>query len=893
MTNGKPGDTIETLYVDIAARADQLVADAEVAVQQVIRAMGQVDRATEQTESLYKRLGRTIKQALTIATGIQFANITTQLINKVVGFGKALISTNAQMQMFERSFEVLTGSAEEAGEIIEWVKEQAKATPFDVPGLIAASQQLMTWGLDLKEWFTVVGDVAAGMNRPLSQVVNAVGTLATGQTGEAIRRFRDLGINLREFTDLLEFDARGALVTPLEEAIPIVKQIMVDKFGGMMESQSKTWAGVMSNLGDTWQQFVQVVGEPVFETLNESLFQLYEWVEQNEDAIESFARNLGTLLGGALDILMDLLGAVGNFLLKIDEAISKLAGTTDWMGEGIAAARQAAAILTAPITIPVAGFKALGGGIGAALGGESWEAISGEFEKAGEYAADYMNAIAGVREEVDELGDSAEETTTDLENLTKAQEAGLEAVKKINEAYSELSDKTAATVVESMEGVTESQLKAARAFLEDEDAISKLPPWVQAVIADNRDLVDSTLEVAEAYETASREYIENEAALAALHAQQQEALQLAQEVGTKLGERMRSVMEDYEQAITELSQKAAEEIAEIEAEAAAAEAAAIEKSQKAIAQAREDFSREQMQRRRQFNIEWARLIREQNQAVIDAEWEYEFQKQNLLIEGDEIALAELEARYEHEKGVRARDQSDARDDLRQRFDEENQRREEQFRLQIKALEDRLQTEIENIREKAAEEVQAKKEALEERLAHEDEALRERLEKLGELLAEEVEGNQLAANLVLDAWRASYGGQVAEAVQAGMIIREELNAITLAAINTAAAMRGIRLPAGASTGRTPVLAGGRQFGGYSPPEPAPVMMHPEEFTLTAGTTAALEEIAGGKLTQQTVLQMAESRRVVDMSLTGYGVPADVIERIEQELIDAFTREGKEF
>ena len=118
--------------------------------------------------------------------------------------------------MFQKSFEVLTGSAKEAGEIINWVRDQAKKTPFDVPGLINASQMLMTWGLDLKEWFTVVGDVAAGMNRPITQVVNGIGTLATGQTGEAVRRFRDLGINLREFTDRLQFDARGAMITPLE-----------------------------------------------------------------------------------------------------------------------------------------------------------------------------------------------------------------------------------------------------------------------------------------------------------------------------------------------------------------------------------------------------------------------------------------------------------------------------------------------------------------------------------------------------------------------------------------------------------------------------------------------------------------------------------------------------
>ena len=179
-------------------------------------------------------------------------------------------------------------------------------------------------------------------------------------------------------------------------------------------------------------------------------------------------------------------------------------------------------------------------------------------------------------------------------------------------------------------------------------------------------------------------------------------------------------MESYQSALSNAAESTAEAIAEIESKAAAAEAAAISKSQADIAKAREDFAREQIQRRRQFNVEWARLIREQNQEVIDAEWEYQFAKENLLIEGDEIALAELEARYKHESETRAREQGDARSDMQQNFDLENQARQEQFELQIRELEARLQQELENIRARAREEVQEKEKALQEKEAKEEE-----------------------------------------------------------------------------------------------------------------------------------------------------------------------------
>ena len=105
------GQPIEVLYVEIAAKADALVADAQEAVNTVVEQMKRVDQATQETESMYKRLGRSIKQALSIAAGIQFANMGTQLTRMVVGFGKALITSNAQLQMFTKSFTVLTGSA--------------------------------------------------------------------------------------------------------------------------------------------------------------------------------------------------------------------------------------------------------------------------------------------------------------------------------------------------------------------------------------------------------------------------------------------------------------------------------------------------------------------------------------------------------------------------------------------------------------------------------------------------------------------------------------------------------------------------------------------------------------------------------------------------------------
>ena len=875
----QPGQPIEVLWVEIAARTDQLVTDAQKAVDQVVKKLDQIDDKVEETESTFSRLGNFIKTSFSIAAGIGLANVGFKLVQGIKDFGKAMIDTNAQMQTYEQSFKVLTGSAEEAGEIIEWVKEQAKATPFDVPGLINASQMLMTWGLDLKEWFTVVGDVAAGMNRPLSQVVNAIGTLATGQTGEAVRRFRDLGINLREFSDQLEFDAQGSLVTPLEEAIPIVRQIMIDKFGGMMEAQSKTWAGVMSNMADTWEQFVQVVGEPIFETLNEQLSSLYQWVEENGEAIESFARDLGRLLGTALDALLDLGKALGSVLGQIDEIFQRISG------QGIIGTMEQGVKNLRAITGGVAG--GLRGGadlLGGLLGGESiQEAMKG----AAEATSETMTIIGG-------FGDEAQEAAEKQRELTDAQLAGVEAVRALGDAYKDLSDEE---VLEKTE-----QSAAVEVTASAMDAIANLGLISQDTADAYRELTADVRENAAAFREGVQEYEataaaaeEAAAAMEKLRQEQEANLVLAQEVGAKLTDKLTDAMEKYEATITKLTQETAEAIAEIEADAAAAEAQAIKRNQDQMAQLREDFAREQLRRRRRFNLEWARLIRDQNQEVIDAEWEYEYQKQNLLLEGDENALAELEARYAHEKDVRSREQQDTRDDTQQRYELENIERQEQFERSLRELEERLQQEIENIREKAAEEVEAKKAALEERLAHEDQALEERLAKIGEQLAKEVGDNQTATEIILRAWQQMYGNQVTEAINTGVIVRREMDAIIQRAIQAASAVANVRLGRGQPPAWDPdrPASVGLQHGGYTPGVVAPVTTHPGEYMLNPATTAALESAAGGPLTQQTVRSMAESRRRLDVFVDGTGAPADVIRRIERQLIDALKEDRTEF
>lgn len=881
MPGGTPGDSIETLYVTLAGKADQLIADAEQAVGVVMQRLGGMEKEAQRQRSVWASLGDTMKTAFSVATGIGLYNIAGQITMKIGNLARQLISTNAQMQMFTRSFEVLTGSAEEAAEIIEWVREQAKATPFDVPGLIKASQMLMTWGLDLKEWFTVVGDVAAGMQRPITQVVNAVGTLATGQTGEAIRRFRDLGINLREFTDLLEFDARGALVTPLEEAIPIVKQIMEDRFGGMMESQSKTWEGIMSNMKDTWQQVVQQMGEPLFETFMTQLQNLYHWVEENQDKLIEAGQNIGQVLGAALDVMIAIVENFSAFLNLVDEAIAKLTKEPDWITKGIQTGRGIAAMGAGPW---VGAVRTMSG------------VVSGKDE-----LTDFDSGLALLRKNVlgamDDFGNygkAIEVATEAVVELDTAQKAGVQAVRGLGGDYRDMSDK-------------QIQAKIAMGFVASalEDTLTKTEELTGANIAFLQTLRDNTeglREAADAYldgVRAQRELEEAAAAAAtALELEKQvllEAADIARGAAFELTRSLQDGLDRLTETAQEVSTQAGQALQDIINKAAEAEAEVVAASQAQITKLRADFAKDQLRRQRQFNIDWARLIREQNDSSADAEADYQYRKQQLLIEGNEIGLADLEARYKMEKDQRARDQGQAQSDFQERYAIEIEEAKAAFDQRIKDLENRLQEEIAKVRAAAEEQQAAQIEKDAETRDAQEEKAAALYASLGKMLFDQTDGNDQAAQLILGIWGKAYDGIETEAIWAAYVAQQQMENLVNSALAALASLAEVRLSLSRNY-PTPLQRRRRrtrQFGGYSPSEVEEVVMHPGEWVADAQTTRALEAAVAGPLNQLNVRSLAEQRKRMDVYLYGRGVPAAEIRAIREELIEALKREGSEF
>lgn len=227
-----------------------------------------------------------------------------------------MVNGNAEMERYETQFGVLLGSTDKAKQRLKELAEFGAKTPFELPEVVRADKILQGFGLHSEESAkkfgmsgeqirTLAGDMAAGTGQSFEDMAGYLGKFASGSTGEAISRFQELGITTREELAKmgLEFSKSGELTTPTAQAFTVLAKVAQDKFGGMMDAQSATFEGMMSNLQDWKSQTIRTIGEPIFEVLSEKLGVLLTYLGSSEvrSAIDAFAKGMATTLKTVVD----------------------------------------------------------------------------------------------------------------------------------------------------------------------------------------------------------------------------------------------------------------------------------------------------------------------------------------------------------------------------------------------------------------------------------------------------------------------------------------------------------------------------------------------------------------------------------------------------------------
>ena len=210
--------------------------------------------------------------------------------------GKKILVVRGDFEKLEVAFEVMLGSASKANELMKQLTYTAATTPFDLQGVADGAKQLLAYGVsadEVNDTLVRLGNIASGLSIPLNDLVMLYGTTMTqGRLfTQDLRQFMGRGIPLadelaKQFG--VTKDKVADLVTAGKVGFPQVKKAIEDltnaggKFAGLMEKQSHTVAGKISNIGDAIDSMFNKIGKQNEGVINGALSAVSYLIENYE-----------------------------------------------------------------------------------------------------------------------------------------------------------------------------------------------------------------------------------------------------------------------------------------------------------------------------------------------------------------------------------------------------------------------------------------------------------------------------------------------------------------------------------------------------------------------------------------------------------------------------------
>ena len=271
------------------------------------------------------KLGSLAKGGLTVLAGA-IGSVTAALGAGAV----AGMKYNASIETYQTSFEVMTGSAEKAAEVIERLKKVGAETPFELPELADTTQLLMNYGLTADEAMDkmmMLGDISQGSADKMSRIAMAYGQMSSaGKVQlEDIKQMIEAGFNpLQEISESTG-ESMSSLYDRISKGTLSVDEITASmeratsaggKYYQSMQKQSQTFSGMISTLKDNAQQLLGDVVQPISDSMVSTLIPAaIDAIDQMSNAFQT--QGVDGLIQAGSQVLVNLLTGIAQELPNV------------------------------------------------------------------------------------------------------------------------------------------------------------------------------------------------------------------------------------------------------------------------------------------------------------------------------------------------------------------------------------------------------------------------------------------------------------------------------------------------------------------------------------------------------------------------------------------------
>ena len=355
----------------------------------------QLERDAEKARKEFDKIGdEAVKQGRIIDSSFKEIAKSTALIG--AGFSaNELVSeitrVRGQFQQLEVSFSTILNSEERATKLMSQLVRTAATTPFDLLSVAQGAKQLLAYGESaekVNEDLIRLGNIAAGLSLPLNDLVYLFGTTMTqGRLyTEDFNQFTSRGIpmvrELAKIFGIAESEVKG-FVEAGRVGFPEVQKVIenLTNEGGMffelMEKQSKTITGQISNIEDAFAMMLNEIGQSNEGVINDALSGVSYLVENYKQIGQTLAEIVvayGTYKAALVAVsVMNKAHAAVMAQAVVEQRLAAAASIQLSNAQAVAAARTKllsasvkslnAALMANPYTLIAATVVALGYGI--------------------------------------------------------------------------------------------------------------------------------------------------------------------------------------------------------------------------------------------------------------------------------------------------------------------------------------------------------------------------------------------------------------------------------------------------------------------------------------------------------------------------------------------------